>query len=187
MKHIPTNAKKVFEGIFFSVWQWEQELYDGTTKTFEKASRPDVSTIIPITKDNKIVFIEEEQPTEPKCFSFPSGVVDEGETPDDCAKRELQEETGYISENIIPWFSEIAGGRVASEYHVYIAKDCELNGGQSLDPGERITVHLFTFEELLEQIEKVPFKNFSLTPKLIKAKYNAEYRQELQELLFAQK
>lgn len=183
MKKIPDNAKKVFEGVFFSVWQWEQELYDGTTKTFEYVSRPDVSTVIAVTKDNKILLLEEEQPTQAKTFTFPSGVIDEGETPELCALRELKEETGYVSTQIEKWFSYSAGKRVWCDYHIYIAKNCEKQLTQHLDSGEKITAQEVKLEDLLEKIEEIPFKNFSIYPHLIKAKYNIEYRQKLKDLL----
>lgn len=32
------------------------------------------------------------------CIEFPAGLIDEGETPEDCAVRELAEETGYVGE-----------------------------------------------------------------------------------------
>ena len=33
---IPENAKRVFKGIIFDVYQWEQELYNGSKAVFEK-------------------------------------------------------------------------------------------------------------------------------------------------------
>lgn len=40
-------------------------------------------------------------PTEKVCIEFPAGLMDEGETPEECALRELKEETGYVGE-VIP-------------------------------------------------------------------------------------
>lgn len=35
------------------------------------------------------------------CIEFPAGLIDEGETPEECALRELREETGYIGDAIV--------------------------------------------------------------------------------------
>ena len=43
---IPINAKKVFQGIIFDVYQWEQKLFDGTVATFEKLKRPDIDIVL---------------------------------------------------------------------------------------------------------------------------------------------
>ena len=47
---MPEHAKKVFSGVMFDVYQWEQEMYDGSTATFEKLTRPDTAQVIPVTK-----------------------------------------------------------------------------------------------------------------------------------------
>lgn len=39
-------------------------------------------------------------PVDKVCIEVPAGLVDEGETPEVCALRELKEETGYVGEVI---------------------------------------------------------------------------------------
>ena len=51
----PPQAKRVFKGMIFDVYQWEQEMYDGSTHTFEKIIRPDTVLVIPVTEDGKII------------------------------------------------------------------------------------------------------------------------------------
>src|SRR3989344_2189761 len=102
---IPESAKKVFEGNIFDVYQWEQELYDGTKGVFEKISRPDTAVVIPILPDGKILLVEDSQPDRKMVLSAPSGRVEEGETPEETARRELLEETGYEVKELIPFFT----------------------------------------------------------------------------------
>ena len=45
---IPDHAKLVFKGTVYSVYQWDQEMYDGSTKVFEKVARADSATVIPV-------------------------------------------------------------------------------------------------------------------------------------------
>src|SRR6266567_4147904 len=95
---IPENAKKVFEGEIFDVFQWEQEMFDGSRKTFEKVERPDTANIIAFTEDGKVIILDQEQPGKDKFVSLPGGRIDEGENPLEAAKRELLEETGFQPE-----------------------------------------------------------------------------------------
>ena len=55
---IPADAKRVFEGVIFDVYQWQQKMFDGSTETFEVLKRPDSVEVIAI-KDGKMVVIHE--------------------------------------------------------------------------------------------------------------------------------
>ncbi|HEY4513381.1 MAG TPA: hypothetical protein VJH06_02610 [Candidatus Paceibacterota bacterium] len=59
---IPDDAKRVFKGVIFDVYQWEQEMYDGTKAIFEKLKRPDTVVVFPVLPDGKIILTEQEQP-----------------------------------------------------------------------------------------------------------------------------
>jgi ADP-ribose pyrophosphatase len=76
---IPENAKKVFEGIIFDTYQWQQEMYDGTKKTFEKLKRPDTVIVFPVLPDGKIILTEQEQPGKEPFIGATGGMVDDGE------------------------------------------------------------------------------------------------------------
>lgn len=47
-KLLPKEAKKVFSGVISEVYQWPQELFDGTTATFEMIKRPDTVKIVAV-------------------------------------------------------------------------------------------------------------------------------------------
>lgn len=82
-----------------------------------------------------------------------SGGMDEREEVIDTAKRELQEETGGVSEewidlgNIVPFTSVIK-----STNHVYLAKNVVLAHTQSTDEGEVIDVIRMPFREAYEKV-----------------------------------
>lgn len=59
---IPDHAQLVFTGKTFDVYQWEQEMFDGSTKTFEKLRRNHSIDIVAVDQDKKIYILEEEQP-----------------------------------------------------------------------------------------------------------------------------
>jgi len=63
------NAKKVFQGEIFSVYQWPQEMYDGTVQTFEKLKRPDTAIVIATTSEGKFLVSKQSQPSRPEFWS----------------------------------------------------------------------------------------------------------------------
>ena len=58
---IPKEAKLVFKGQIFDVYQWKQKMFDGSYETFEALKRKDNASIIPVV-GNKILICEQEQP-----------------------------------------------------------------------------------------------------------------------------
>lgn len=185
MSNIPDHATKVFTGVIFDIYQWEQKLFDGTTATFERATRKNAVTIIPVTKDGKIIVTEQIQPGwEHTIVCLPGGVCEVGSTPEEDAIRELREETGYTSENWKRWKTADFSGKVLWSIDTYIARDCEKTHELACDPGERISIRYITFPELLDLACEPDFRHHDIQADLMRAKYEPERRKELEALLF---
>lgn len=80
-----------------------------------------------------------------------AGVMEEGETPEQAARRELAEETGYTGGR---WSLQcvISGNPSCTNNLTYcfLAEDVELTESQHLDPTESLSVMLMSADELLE-------------------------------------
>ena len=144
---IPDNAKHVFKGQIFDVYQWPQKMFDGSEHIFEMLKRPDTVTVIPIVND-KILTIEDEQPHTGMKLSFPGGRVDADEANTlTAAKREVKEETGYAFAN---WkLVNVTQPHSKLEWFIYfyIAWDGKLVAEPQLDVGEKIILKELSFNE----------------------------------------
>ena len=87
--NVPEHSKKVFTGVLFDIFQWEQEMFDGSKRTFEKVWRKPTVQIIAVTKEKKLVLLNEEQPGNGKFISFPGGQVEKDERILESVKKEL--------------------------------------------------------------------------------------------------
>lgn len=151
---IPPEAKRVFEGVIFDVYQWQQKMYNGTMATFERLKRPDTVLVIGIV-DDKILIVEDEQPNRGETLKLPGGRVDPGDdSPLVAVQREVREETGYKfadwrlinvvqPENKIEWF-----------VHIYVASNMTYQGAAANDGGERIKNVLKSFYEVKRMVHE---------------------------------
>ena len=179
---IPEHAKCVFKGVMFDVYQWEQELYNGTTTTFEKLKRADTVVVYPVLPDGRILLAEQEQPGKNPFISAAGGRVDDGEEVFDAAKRELFEETGYEADEWILWKVVQPGSKIDWTVYSFIAKGLQKVADLNLDGGEKIAPKPVTFEEFLEMGTNDRFGEKEIAPELLLAKINSEKEKEIREL-----
>jgi len=146
---IPQKAKKVYEGIIFDIYQWEQELYDGSHATFEMAHRADSAIIFPVLEDGRILLVEDTQPNRDTALTAPCGRVELGELPEETALRELKEETGYHAQSVKPFYTDAPASKTDAMVYVYVGIGCVKVSDPTPDPGEKITPRIVTFDELI--------------------------------------
>ncbi|MEN9852187.1 MAG: hypothetical protein RI996_130 [Candidatus Parcubacteria bacterium] len=182
---IPKTAIKVFEGVVFEVWQWEQEQFDGSFKTFEMLSRTDSVTMIVTVAGEKILLLDEEQPGRAPFITLPAGELEKDELPLIGAMRELIEETGYTSDDWEEWYQSGIGSRIAYTNHFYIARNAQKTVEQHLDNGgEKITVREIDFEQFIALKDEQHFRNKDLLHILEKAAGNKEFKENLRQKIF---
>jgi len=68
---IPQGAIKAFQGVKWAVWQWQQELNDGSTETFEMLERADSATAIAVHNGKIALLTEIQTPSKEPFFFFP--------------------------------------------------------------------------------------------------------------------
>lgn len=85
--------------IFTARWVKRENPKSGAAVDFIVLDSKDWVNIIPITKDNKIVLIQQyRHGTDEITLEIPGGLIDPSESPLEAAKRECIEETGFFSE-----------------------------------------------------------------------------------------
>ena len=113
---------------------------------------PDWVNTIAITKDGKFVFVRQYRYAIGKTVDeLCAGVVENGESPLEAARRELMEETGFGGGEWQEWMQISANPSSHTNIvHSFLAIGVERLGGQHLDKGEDIEVRVFTRNEVYD-------------------------------------
>jgi ADP-ribose pyrophosphatase len=102
--------------------------------------------ILAVTDDDRIIFVEQfRRPVNARVIDFPAGLVgdeDGSDDPDETAKRELEEETGYVCAKVERLANAATSPGITSEtVTFYRATGLEQRGAGGGVGGEEITVH----------------------------------------------
>ena len=81
--------------------------------------------IVPVDSNGDILMVRQYRyATGRSLLEAPAGRVEPGESPDDCAQRELQEEVGYAAGSLLPLGGFWMSPGFCTEYmHAYLAQD----------------------------------------------------------------
>ena len=132
-----------------------QELEATSPRTKEKIKfkiidRPRSVLIVPFTRDGRVILVKQFRPgVRAASLELPAGLLNEGESPLDGAKRELEEETGYRAarmEILREVFHDPA--ILTSCVTFIIAHDCVPSGEKDQDEGEDVHTLLHTPAEV---------------------------------------
>ena len=129
---------------------------DGTVHDFYVVDAPDWVNIIAVTPAGEIVLIKQfRHGTGEITLEIPGGMVDPGESPAECARRELLEETGFTSTQ----WEQIGCVRpnpafMSNSCYTFLASGCERTSEPSFDTTEDIETLLVAPQEIKQYIRE---------------------------------
>jgi ADP-ribose pyrophosphatase len=135
---------------------------NGTTATFNRIIVQDAAIIVPLFEDGSLLMVESyRHGTRTNLLELPGGLINEKEElPDDAAKRELLEETGYASDtlDLNNWFYSWPG-RATQKNYVYVAKGLKKIAKQNLEDFEYAKVYVISREQIIQEIKNGKIKS----------------------------
>lgn len=108
--------------------------------------------VIALTPDNEVIIARQFRCGPEEIFDdLPGGGVDNGESVQQAAVRELAEETGYEADRMVHLGKVYKHGWMETSWDYFIAYDCRPNDrGQQLDGFEEIEIHTISISQLFE-------------------------------------
>ena len=184
------SCEHVVEDEYIDFRKCAYELPDGTVfEPFYNYSRRDYAVIVATDEDGKYICVKQFRHGINKVtVEFCAGGLERqdgkeygeatnsamAETALEGAKRELLEETGYVSDDWKFLLKIPSNATMADNYaNIFVAKNCRKVAGQNLDDTEFLNVHLYNRSEIEEMIQTGDFPQMAHVLALLLAeKYN---------------
>lgn len=143
---------------------------DGREGDFYVAHAPDWVTVVPVTKDGKIILVNQFRfGIRALSWEFPGGVIDGGEDFLSAAAREVREETGYAG-TALPLGNAAANPAIFNNRcHFVLLEDCIKVSDTHFDANEEIEMKLAAPAEVLELARSGEMKHALMLTALAKA------------------
>lgn len=106
--------------------------------------------VLPLTRDGRAILVSQYRfGSGQTSLEVPGGIVEPAETPAAAAARELEEETGYRAERLVPlgwvWANP---AHFTNRVHFFVGLDCERVHAGRPERGEDLAVELRAYAEL---------------------------------------
>jgi ADP-ribose pyrophosphatase len=154
------KRNKPFLGHAFDVAQVDIRLPDGRERQYDLVDHPDSIAIVPVDQAGRIYFVSQYRiGSESELLELPAGVMEAGETPLECAGREIREEIGLAAKEMKQLGGFYLAAGYANEYMtVFLAKDLYES---PLDPDadEFLNVSTMTIPEAYSHVKKGGFQD----------------------------
>jgi ADP-ribose pyrophosphatase len=146
------------------VWRESVALPDGRqVDDYYQVALPDFVVLVAVTPDDRAVMLKGyKHGVRQECLTFPGGLLEPGEDPEEAARRELVEETGFVCEDIASLGAFVVNGNQrCATGHVFYGSGARLVAARSNTDLEAATRLLLPFGQLPAH---VGFDGFNLMP-----------------------
>jgi ADP-ribose pyrophosphatase len=149
------SGEDIYGGIFLQMKRDTVSLPDGQEAVREYLTHPGAVAIVAVLDDGRVLLERQYRyPIAKTCIEIPAGKLDPNEEPLFCAKRELEEETGYSAKKwsfirrihpVISYSTEFID--------IYLAEGLQ-PGPSKLDEEEFLDVFAAPLEQLINWVEE---------------------------------
>jgi ADP-ribose pyrophosphatase len=151
------SSRRGFDGAWVHVRVDEVRLPTGRIRTREVVEHPGSVAIVGVTRDGKVLLLRQSHHAIGRILlGIPAGTLEPGETLEACARRELEEETGYRAGPLTQLASYYTSpGYTNERMTIFHAADC-VAADSGIDPDELIRVTTIPLTDVLRLLEPGP-------------------------------
>jgi 8-oxo-dGTP pyrophosphatase MutT (NUDIX family) len=148
------RIETIYAGKYMDVRRHFLRLPDGREAMREIVHVRDSVAVLPVDAEGRVILVRQHRPAIGKTLlEIPAGLLDEGETPEDAALRECEEETGYRPQKLERLITYAhAEGYSTGWMTLFVGTDLIRTGNIKLDQTENLHAISLPFEELVQKV-----------------------------------
>lgn len=153
LKEKTIQSRSIYKGKLLDIRNDEVCLPNGKIGNREWINHPGAACCLPILGKSKIVLTRQYRyAVGEESIEIPAGKLDKDETPEECASRELKEETGFIAKKITPLTSFYPAIGFANEkIWIFLAQNLKKDNTNT-DDDEFVETFSIDFESVLDML-----------------------------------
>lgn len=156
------NRKEMFRSGILTVQSAECRSPEGITRNFTVIDCADWVIVVPVLESaagRRFLMVRQwRHGSRELSLEFPGGVIENGESPEAGAARELEEETAYRARRLTKLGTMCPNPAIMSNHvHFYLAKDLTPLSRQNLDEDEFVDAELIDEKEVLSGMGNPPY------------------------------
>ena len=146
-------SRRIYDGRILNLRVDTVTLPNGSQATREVIEHHGAAGVVAVLEDGRLLLVRQHRyPMGEQLFEIPAGKLDPGETPEQCARRELEEETGYRCTQLVSLGAVYPAAAYLTEVvHLFWATGLH-KAQQRLDEDEFLTVEPVDFGEAVQMV-----------------------------------
>lgn len=146
------ESKRVYDGKIINV-RVDKVKINGREAIREVVEHNGSAAILPLIDNMVIMEKQYRYAVDKELYEIPAGTLEKGESPEECAKRELIEETGYSAGKL-----EFLGrcymtpGYCTEMIHFFVATELQEVKGNEMDADEQISIVKISIDDAVKMI-----------------------------------
>ena len=148
------KQNKIYTGKAVDFYRDEISLPNGQPAIREYLGHPGAAAVLPFLDQRNIILVKQYRyPVGRYTYEIPAGKLDSGESPVDCIKRELEEETGYKAKRIEKMLDFYPTTSFSNEIlHIFAAFGL-VKGDSHPDEDEFVSTKIFDFKKAVNMVK----------------------------------
>jgi ADP-ribose pyrophosphatase len=152
------SSKLIYKSTYVQLHCDDVRLPEGNIIQYARVDERPFSVIVPQISDKLVMIYNYRYPLDENCLEFPSGHIEAGETPEQAARRELEEEVEYAAEQLRLIGEFCPSVRSGHKAHVFLT-EVSKTGTLNRDKCEQQRTVILPVDEVYRKLNAAEIKH----------------------------